>query len=359
MPETSEAPLLIESYKGQYKVKFCSNLQDVFLDFQELKKSFFIIDEQVLSLYKSQISPHIGERVLTIEANEGSKSLEKCPEFIQALLAKGLRRGDTLVAIGGGITQDITCFIASCLFRGLEWVLVPTTLLAQADSCIGSKSSINLGGWKNIVGTFTPPRNIWICPEFLKTLENKDILSGLGEMIKVHIIDGPSSFDKLYEGYQRVLAEDSFMLQFIRESLLIKKRLIEIDEFDKGPRNVMNYGHSFGHAIEAATGFSIPHGVAVTIGMDMANYYSWRAGKISKEDYYKYNPILMKNAGEFIKLDIPIDPFITAISKDKKNVGADLKLILLNHELKTEICRVPNDEEFRRVCVEYFSRVKQ
>ena len=178
------------------------------------------------------------------------------------------------------------------MFRGLDWDFFPTTLLAQSDSCIGSKSSINSGNIKNILGTFTPPKKIILDVSFLKTLEEKDIYSGIGEMIKVHAINSPESFDQINQSYDKILEDPESMVQFIRASLLFKKRLIELDEFDVGPRNVMNYGHSFGHAIETATNYGIPHGIAVTIGMDMANFVASKLGVTSLSNFERMHALL-------------------------------------------------------------------
>jgi hypothetical protein len=130
------------------------------------------------------------------------------------------------------------------------------TLLAQADSCIGSKSSINVGKIKNVLGTFTPPRKITISTRLLSTLDDRDIRSGIGEMLKVHGIDGPDSFDQIAADYARLTSDAETLKRYVRRSLEIKKHIIEQDEFDRGIRNVMNYGHSFGHAIESATDLS-------------------------------------------------------------------------------------------------------
>jgi 3-dehydroquinate synthase len=132
------------------------------------------------------------EKVLIIEATEENKSLAQFPAYVDSLFGLNVRRGQKLVAIGGGIIQDITCFLAATMMRGLPWMFYPTTLLAQSDSCIGSKSSINSGEVKNILGTFTPPEQVVIDVDFLKTLEEKDIFSGIGEMIKVHAVETPS-----------------------------------------------------------------------------------------------------------------------------------------------------------------------
>ena len=135
--------------------------------------------------------------MIEIEAKESNKSLDKIPDLIENILLVGFSRKGRIISIGGGITQDISCFIASTLFRGVEWLFVPTTLLAQADSCIGSKSSINVRKYKNQMGTYYPPGEILLDPDFLGTLKKDEIHSGIGEIIKVHIISGWSDFSKL------------------------------------------------------------------------------------------------------------------------------------------------------------------
>jgi hypothetical protein len=143
----------------------------------------------------------------------------------------------------------------------------------MADSCVGSKSSINGGGAKNVLGTFTPPRRIILGAGVLRTLDEKDVRSGVGEMLKVHAIAGPAAFDAIAADYPRLFTDRSVMTAYLRRSLEIKKPIVEADEFDQGRRLVMNYGHSFGHALESATAFAVPHGIAVTIGMDMAQLH--------------------------------------------------------------------------------------
>ena len=135
-------------------------------------------------------------------------------------------------------------FLSATLLRGINWNFIPTTLLAQADSCIGSKSSINCNGVKNILGTFTPPEKVAICPIFLSSLNKAEIHSGIGEILKVHAISGKEKFQKIKLKYDQLFKNNEELLKKIYESLLIKKKFIEIDEFDRGPRNIFNYGHS-------------------------------------------------------------------------------------------------------------------
>lgn len=350
--------MTIESHTGPYSV---------FFDIEALGKlnadvpanAHFLIDRHVAELYSNVIGNVLSApSVLLIEAKESSKSLDRMPDYVAHLVAKGVRRDHVLIAVGGGIIQDITCFLAATLLRGIDWKFYPTTLLAQADSCIGSKSSINAGEAKNILGTFTPPRDVFISTRVLETLDEKDVRSGVGEMLKVHAIDGRGAFTNIAENYDRLFASPNEMMRYIRRSLEIKKAYIETDEFDRGPRNIFNYGHSFGHAIEAATEFAIPHGIGVTIGMDMANYVSGEIGFGDKELHGERHNILKRNFRDFERYPVPVDAFLNAISKDKKNIGADLMLILPDKDARPQKTPCANDSRFREVCTAYLEVVR-
>ena len=317
--------------------------------------SHFIIDRRVADLYAEPMSNILSSAsVLLIDAVEPNKSLERMPEYVNHLVSCGVRRDHTLLAIGGGIIQDITCYLAATMLRGMDWRFLPTTLLAQADSCIGSKSSINCGDAKNILGTFTPPRRVDICVSFLDTLKETDVRSGVGEMLKVHVIDGPESFDALAADYHRLFDEADVMQHYVRRALEIKKGYIEQDEFDQGIRNIFNYGHSFGHAIEGASEFAIPHGIAVTIGMDMANFISWRLGVGGENHYRRMHLALSANYRGFEDHHVPLDKFLSAISKDKKNTGSgSVTLILPDADGKVFRDGYANDDGFAALCDEY------
>lgn len=345
----------INSHKGKYSASFVRSGMDLLND-NPINDAIYIIDKNITKLYKKRLSNVLKtQRIIEIEAKEDNKSLDKFPGYVDLLVRLKVRRKQPLVAIGGGITQDITCFLASTVMRGLPWIFYPTTLLAQSDSCIGSKSSINSGEVKNILGTFTPPEKVVIDVDFLETIETKDVYSGLGEMIKVHAIDSPNSFNEISASYEKILSEPITMQNFIYSSLLMKKKLIEIDEFDLGPRNVMNYGHSFGHAIETATNFEIPHGIAVTIGMDIANFVSVEIGVSNVKHFERMHMVLEKNYNSYKYVDIDIELLLAALSKDKKNSATQLRLILPDHEGCIGIDLYDNNEKFKKAVYKYFS----
>lgn len=205
-----------------------------------------------------------GAEVLFVEAVEESKDLARMPALIEACRRAGLTRDGGLVALGGGVVQDIACFIASVYMRGVRWTYVPTTLLAMVDSCIGGKSSINVGEYKNLVGTFYPPAAVVIAPAAVETLPEEHVAGGRCEAAKICFARGDDAFE-------RYLALDAGTLRdepgaLIAHSLEAKKWFVEIDEFDHAERLLLNFGHSFGHALESCTTYAVPHGVAVGIG---------------------------------------------------------------------------------------------
>lgn len=348
--------LVIRSHKGPYTVWFDDGLlhdPGCLMD----GEPHFLVDSNVACLYAQKLRDILAHpNAIIINATEDNKSLEKIIPIFEQLVQNKVRRSHVLVAIGGGIIQDITCFIASTLLRGLPWRFAPTTLLSQADSCIGSKSSINLGDTKNILGTFNPPQKIFIDAGFLDTLEHKEVQSGVGEIAKVHAIDGVASFDRLAGDFDRLFTDRTVLLKYIHSALLIKQRFIEEDEFDQGVRNIFNYGHSFGHALESATHYAVPHGIAVAMGMDMANHIAAARGLLPDAHYDRMHVTLRKNYGDYAKTTIPLDAMLSALMKDKKNTSTMLGLIFpVGADAVIQRVQIPPDETFRSQCVSFLA----
>lgn len=285
--------MIIKSKIHDYRVTFTDNFKDTL----EYKNAIYIIDENVKYLYNLfEIEPQ-----LIINATENAKTFSVIDGTIKTLLSYPIHKETILVAIGGGIIQDLTAFISSILYRGISWIFYPTTLLAQADSCIGSKSSININGLKNQVGTFYPPTEIFIDFHFLKTLSVSDYNSGIGEIIKIGFLTN--------KAFWETIDKDSII-----QSLKAKKKIIEKDEFDKSERNLLNYGHTFGHAIEAGTKYKIPHGLAVIIGMDIENYISMRKRYLEEKEFKNMYSILKRYY-----------PAIKCNNNEQRNIFRDLK----------------------------------
>lgn len=301
----------INSKSGFYNVFFADNI-----DIDSLG-SHFIVDKNVYQSIKGLITT---DNIILIDATEEAKKFENIGPIIESLVFQSLKKDSKIVAIGGGITQDIVCFIASNYMRGVKWSFIPTTLLAQSDSCIGSKSSINFKNYKNLLGSFTPPNEIYISKKFLYTLSDLDIRSGLGEILKLYIIDG-----KKIDLNQVSLDNID---KYVFRSLKIKQKFIEEDEFDLGVRNILNYGHCVGHAIESATNFAIPHGISVAIGMDVVNRFSFDKGLISESFYNELQKMIFPLYKDFKDVIISIDYVFCAQQKDKKNTVGKVNLVL-------------------------------
>lgn len=222
------------------------------------------------------------------------------------------------------------------LYRGIAWTFIPTTLLASCDSCIGGKTSLNYKSYKNLLGTFYPPDRIDICPEFYKTLTEKDFQSGLGEVVKFNIMAGEEGLSNIEKHIGELLMRNNDILNvFTKNSLEFKKQFIEIDEFDKGERIKLNFAHTFGHAIESVTKYDIPHGTAVAIGMIMADYISVERGLLDRNIANRSEQVLLKVID--IKTDLrafELDSYISAIRKDKKQTNDNLTAVLMTNKAK-------------------------
>jgi len=304
----------------------------------EQPDNIFIIDGTVWDLYKSGTFKKIPVNQTVIQrVSEDLKNLESVSKLYDHLITLQAKKNITLVVLGGGVLQDICGYVASTLYRGVKWIFVPTTLLAQADSCIGGKTSLNYKNYKNLIGTFFPPTEIIIYPEFLLTLSELDYYSGLGEVVKLHIMGGKDKTEKIRSQLPLLKKKDIPLLKrAIAESLLIKKGFIEEDEFDSGRRNLLNYGHCFGHAIETISNFAIPHGQAVVVGMILANLVSRSRGVLSHETHeYIYKELLKPSLVISRKqLEFNPDDLVQAMKKDKKRTGADLALIMMAEKFK-------------------------
>lgn len=312
----------IESYFGAYQINFES------IGSQKFEDSFFLIDEKIqktLNLNR--------DRCIFIVADEVTKTLARVEDIMLQLSTKGMTKNNELVVIGGGYLQDIGTLVASLYMRGVKWSYVPTTLAAMGDSCIGGKSSINAGEVKNLVGNFHPPKAVFIDPIFIPTLPNLEIIAGISEMLKICFARSFETFtecSRLISEWQ-LHGNQQTITEVIKLSLGSKKYFVEKDEFDSGIRKLLNFGHSFGHALESASEYKIPHGVAVLIGMIAASHHP--SGEHSEqtsmliETCLKFSKTLPQDVVSEIR-NIDFNKFSKAISRDKKNTNSDLVLIL-------------------------------
>lgn len=316
-----------------YKVYFDENA-DFLAQFEQIKQRCYVVDSNVWELYKDrELSVISRENLIVLPISEERKTLDTVQELYQRLIERAAKRNLTIISIGGGILQDVSGFAASTLYRGVNWIFVPTTLLAQADSCVGSKTSLNYKDFKNLIGTFYPPSEVHIYAPFLATQAEVDFYSGLGEVVKLHILGGSARMQEITELLPAIRQKDAAaLLTAVQNSLSIKQDYISGDEFDTGRRNLLNFGHDFGHALEATSDFAIPHGQAVVLGMLLANqvarqrelmsanFESWVAQKLLRP------ALVVQPKPEYLARN----GIIEAMKKDKKRTGDGLALIMLH-----------------------------
>ena len=286
--------------------------------------------------------------LLLVDASETTKSYAAAGEIVEWLLNRGVRKTTHLLVVGGGTVQDVGGFVASILMRGIRWSLVSTTLLGQCDSCIGSKSSINSGTLKNQLGTFWAPTQVFLPEDALTTLSWDDIRSGLGEAIKLHLLAGTAQSTWLTDRLRTIeVGSVQGLHAIVRSSIAIKKPYIEKDEFDKGIRNLLNYGHTFGHAFETVTEHAIPHGIAVTLGMLAATALSVERGCIDRSGGDRLFDALAPwhvPYGQALAT-VPEAAIVNAMKRDKKATGAALVCILTKGPGAMEIVEIANPDE--------------
>ena len=323
----------IQSRIKEYTVHFVENLlpkANRLLQEIPHNRLFFFIDQNVYDIYREELADLTGKNLhYVIEAKEENKEFLKLADYYALLLNERFTKKDMLVTVGGGILQDISGFIASTYLRGIKWTFFPTTLLAQADSCIGSKTSINFKNRKNLLGSFFPPDNIFIDSRFCSTLLAGDFNSGRGEIIKFHLMSDKKSYHKLLD-YLKIPdpLEPQKLNDIIRSTLKIKMSYFMEDEFDSQRRNLLNYGHCFGHALESASDFLVPHGEAVILGMAFANLVSLKRGIIKPGTYEELQDLLRPYHPAFDLSTVEADEIVHYMKNDKKRTGPHLSMIL-------------------------------
>jgi len=353
--------MTIRSYRGAYEVCFVDDFA-VPLKAELREGDFLVIDENLARLHAPRLDPFRRDHPhILLSPAEPQKSYQAVEPIIDRLIRGGFRKNHRLVAIGGGITQDVTAFIASILYRGVGWIFVPTNLLSQCDSCIGSKTSINFGPFKNQIGGFHPPVLILNDLTWLDTLSRDEFRSGLGEMFHYFLLTGRPDFERVSREYDDAFTNRAVLRGLIRRSLEIKQAMIERDEFDEGPRNVFNYGHSFGHALESYTDYAIPHGIAICFGMDIANHVSAALGLVTPREAAEMRVLLARNWRPTVPGAIDLDRYLDLLRKDKKNVGNDVRVILTRGLGDMFLTKIALSDDVRATiagCFEYYQKAE-
>lgn len=300
----------------------------------KLPKSLFRGYSQVAVLADENTRRHCYERIrhqlpdhklLVFPAGESFKNLDTCQSVWQQMTTAGLDRHAVLVAVGGGVVGDLGGFCASIYKRGIDFILLPTTLLAMADASVGGKTGVDFGSLKNHLGTFSMPRITWIITDFLQTLPGPELRSGFAEVIKHTLIADRKQWKKL----KGIPLEKQDFNQLVRDSVAIKSRIVTKDPQETGLRKVLNFGHTIGHALEGyalGSGRPLLHGEAIAAGMVMESFVAWRKKLLSREEFDEVKEYIGSTFG---RIEVPDeDSWIEAIRQDKKNKGARILMAL-------------------------------
>lgn len=286
-----------------------------------------------------------------IECTEQTKSWDNLKNIIDIFVENNISKKSKVLIVGGGVLQDAASFCCSIFNRGIEFEYAPSTLLSMVDSCIGGKTSINYGNFKNKLGNFYPPSKILIVNKFISTLPKVEIYSGFGEVFKFQVLQ--FNIDDLENTIENIVEINN---ELILNCLKYKASIIEIDEFDTGLRLTLNYGHTFGHAIESIAKYKVPHGIGVVWGLTIANEISFQMGLISKETKLK----IEKNAFKILSIIkwnkdwFDFEELYLRIKMDKKN--SDVIRMILMDENNKEFILKKSDAEIMKKSMEIVNK---
>ena len=317
---------LVKSHPKNYEVKF-KKLNKNFTD-----KDILLVDKKVREKYDINHS-----KIIIIEATEKNKSIETVLDICEKLINFNFDKGNNLIVIGGGILQDLGAFTSKIFKRGIHWTYYPTTLLSQCDSCIGGKTALNFKDNKNQLALFSAPDEVIIDLDFLDTLNEEDIISGYGEIVKLFLIGG----------YYYVDNYDNFSLkELIFHSLMIKKAVIDYDEFENNERKSLNLGHSFGHIIEPMTDYKITHGKAVMLGTLIINKLFFNE--------YKTNQLISKFTSLWEIQNLEKSLLVKKLKTDKKVKNGKITFVVIEKPGITKFIKCPIDENLEKDLNEVF-----
>ncbi|EHB49720.1 3-dehydroquinate synthase [Mycolicibacterium rhodesiae JS60] len=336
--------MIIKSEQGDYPVDFVAEVAAVPAIVSPHADTYVIIDEALFDLYGQALGALLSCPTYLVKADEESKTLAGVSDFIDWLLQNNATRSARIVAVGGGVVQDVATFAAHIYYRGVPWTFVPTTLLSQADSCIGAKSSINVLPLKNQLGVFHSPSHVVICSEFLTSLPQVEVDSGYGEIYKLALTNEGAFFGELTEALTSGGHRNPHVLEMIRKALESKRLVIEEDEHETDLRRVLNYGHSFGHALEALTHNEVPHGLAVMWGMDLINFLGVRWGLTNPDTAAQVRAVLAANTDYAIPSIPSADELVDVLKRDKKVRNGVMYFAVLHDEGDLRIVPKPLDE---------------
>lgn len=334
-----------------------SSIGERLLRFPIGKKIALVSNPTVAELYGHRVLNALKKEsfdasLILIPDGETYKDYFWAYHILTKLLEMGFDRKSCLIALGGGVIGDITGFVASLYMRGIPYIQIPTTLLAQVDSSVGGKTAVNHSLGKNMIGTFWQPSLVWIDVDTLNSLNEREFLSGLAEVIKYGVIWDVEFFEFLEKNRNKILTRDkNSLIKIIKRSCEIKSEVVSRDERESSLRAILNYGHSVGHAIETLTGYcSYLHGEAISIGMVYEAKLSHMLGFLTKEDFERIRKI-------FKEYGLPVDmppilessEIIKTVLLDKKNLQGKIRMVIPESIGKMKINFEVSEHDLKRV----------
>ncbi|MEQ8849218.1 3-dehydroquinate synthase [Botrimarina sp.] len=354
----STATVRVELAERSYDILIGAGLLDRVTEFVDARGGArhvaVVTDTNVDGLYGDAVADRfvdagVEAHVLVVDAGETSKSPDVAADLWQTMVDEGCDRQTVVVAVGGGVVGDIAGFIAATFARGLTFFQFPTTLLAQVDSSVGGKTGVNLEGAKNMVGAFWQPRGVLVDTDVLSTLPDREFRAGLAEVVKYGVILDADFFGWLEASADAIVARDAGALRrVIQRSCQLKAQIVQLDETEQtGARAKLNYGHTFGHALEAATGYEqLLHGEAVSIGMVCASRMAELMGRITADETNRQLSLL-RRFGLPVKLPRGIDlgELSSLMWRDKKVHDGEIRFVLPSRLGEVDLVPSPGDEQ--------------
>lgn len=329
--------LYLDLQENSYDIVFSADfsaLPACLSDIHAAKKILLVTDSNVKALYGSQVEQLLKDhgydvQLFAFQAGEAQKHMDTILDICGACVEHGMDRRSMIAALGGGVVGDMAGFAASIYMRGIPFIQIPTTLLSQSDSSVGGKTGIDFRDGKNILGAFHQPKLVYINVSVLKTLPERELISGMGEVIKHGIIRDSAFFCELEENHDRIAAlEPADLIRMTKKNCAIKADVVMQDTYEFGLRANLNFGHTIGHAVESYLNFSWSHGECVGIGMLAASRIAYRRQMITEETLYRIRKIL-ELYGFRTEVEIPNPAAVLALlQKDKKKINGQLKFIL-------------------------------
>lgn len=353
---------ILYNKKPCYDIVFTRGFEELLEELNSLeltnKKACIITDTNVGPIYATALKEILEKNqeqvhIFTIPAGEENKTLDTVKTIYTYLIEQKFNRKDFLVALGGGVVGDITGYCAATYLRGIDFIQIPTTLLAQSDSSIGGKTGVDFDGYKNMIGAFKMPRLVYMNFETLSTLDERQFANGFAEIMKHGLIKDAEFYMWLIENMYEIAERDMDTIsQMVQKSCYIKKMVVEKDPLETGERALLNYGHTLGHAIEKASGFTLLHGECVALGCILAAYISYKMNYLSMDEYYEIRDMFVPFNLPISTERLDIDKVIANTKSDKKSEGNTIKFVLLKKIGKAFIHYEVTDELMREALEE-------